>query len=556
LKRPIAFYLPQFHPIPENDEWWGKGFTEWRNVARGMPQFEGHVQPNLPGELGYYDLRVDDVQRQQVALAKEYGLFGFCFYYYWFGGKRLLEFPLDRYFADDNIDFPFCICWANETWSRRWDGSETDVLVKQEYSTAHAANIFNDFKKYLKDPKYIAIDGKKLLLVYRASDISDVVDYLATWRRLAAENGMDLFICSCLTFGAGDPTPAGFDAAVQFPPHGTSAEEITAKVTTKVGFSGKVYSYPSVVANQIADSVPTFPLFRGVMPSWDNTARRLDRAHIFADHSPALFSIWLNDAFAKTFADKAGNKYVFINAWNEWAEGAYIEPDAQNGTSRLLALKTVVEGGSHPDLALKTLRSLAEITGGSASQIVRQSVDTLEQALSASYAVLEELRSLVAKERSPYELFMPILPTNKPWLSTTKAVFLPGAIGSFDRLGSVAFQNGIRVGKKRTLYASGWVLPQAFEEAGRKTHFMLILSDEGGRSFFYESIHTFYREDVAKHLSDWPLELAANSGFQMNIDVEHLPPGNYIATVGVACGDTVYLVNSRQSLVILADVGH
>lgn len=550
MKRAIAFYLPQFHPIPENDTWWGKGFTEWRNVARGGPQFEGHVQPNVPGELGYYDLRVADVQRQQVALAKQYGLFGFCFYYYWFGGKRLLEFPLDRYVEDKEIDFPFCICWANETWSKRWDGSETDILIKQSYSSAHAASIFNDFKRYLQDPRYIEIDGKKVILIYRASDIADIVDYIRTWRRLASESGMDLLICSCLTFGAGDPTPNGFDAAVQFPPHGTPADEITVEANPREGFSGKIYSYPSVVAQQLADPAPTFPLFRGVMPSWDNTARRLERAHIYAGHSPALFSIWLNDAFEKTFSDAGGDRYVFINAWNEWAEGAFLEPDAYNGMARLDALKSVVDDTVQVDLAIDCLQGLAKLSQSAMSELISRSVLAIEDALSANKQVMAELRSLVLKERSPYELFSPLLPTDGPWLSGDRAIFVPGALGSFDRLGSVEFENGIKVSKRQTLYASGWVLPDSPEAAARRTHFLLIFTGETGKSFFFESTQTFYREDVSKHLADWPPGVAANCGFQMNLCVDEIPSGTYVAAIGVACGDTVHMVSSRQKVVI------
>lgn len=552
VKRAIAFYLPQFHPIPENDDWWGKNFTEWRNVARGQPQFESHVQPNLPGELGHYDLRVPEVQRQQVALAQKHGLYGFCFYYYWFEGKRLLEYPLDRYVQDPEIDFPFCICWANETWSRRWDGSESEILIKQVYSFEYAEQIFHDFMQYLSDPRYIEIDGKKIILIYRPTDIPDVHLYVDTWRRRARENGFDVLICACLTFGSGDPTRQGFDAAVQFPPHGVMAEDVTRDRNPAADFTGNIYSYPSVVAHQLADPTPTFPLFRTVMPSWDNTARRMERAHIYADHSPELFSIWLSNAFDKTFADDAGNRYVFINAWNEWAEGAYLEPDAKNGLARLEAVRFVVEGGGRPDFALRTLTELAKTTDGAVGDILTHAATVLGETVAASRELLAELRALVVRERSPYEIFAPVLPTRKPFLAPERAIFLPGALGAFDRLGSNVFENGMRLKAGRTLYVSGWVLPPAAELAGLRSHVMVIATAESGQTFYFESEAAHERKDVADHLTDWPPEHASRSGFELNLAIDDLPPGNYLVTAGIACGGYVYLLSQVRRMVLVA----
>jgi hypothetical protein len=543
VNRAIAFYLPQYHPIPENDEWWGKGFTEWRNVGRATPQFEGHVQPNLPGELGHYDLRIPEIQRQQVELAKKYGLYGFCFYYYWFEGKRLLEYPLDRYVDDSSIDFPFCLCWANETWTRRWDGGDTDILIKQVYSEKHAEEMFADFCRYLRDSNYIEIDGKKLVLLYRPDDIPDILVYLDTWRTLASAAGMELLICACLTFGSGDPTRQGFDAGVQFPPHGAIADEITSDRKLNDKFVGKIYSYPSVVARQMAEPVPSFPLFQTVMPSWDNTARRMERAHIYADHSPTLFSIWLRDAFEKTVSDGHGNRYAFINAWNEWAEGAFLEPDAQNGLARLEALSAVVNGS-------EMLRGLALLSEGTISDTMTRIANSFQEEQNAVRNVLRELRSLVIKSRSVYEIYSPVLPTSNPFLSSDRVVFLPGASGSVDRVGSGVFENGVRVDTAKTLFVCGWVLPPTSDIARKRTHMMIIASAKDGASFFFESERFTQRQDIANYMKDWPNELALNSGFELSLAIEDLAPGTYVLTLGVGCGDYVYLLPQRPKMVL------
>jgi len=342
--RVIAFYLPQFHPIPENDEWWGKGFTEWTNVRPAKPQFEGHYQPHVPDDfLGYYDLRDTAVMRKQIELAKQYGIEGFCFYTYWFSGHRLLEIPVDNYLADATLDLPFCICWANENWSRRWDGLDQDLLMVQHYSDADDIAFISHMSKYLRDPRYIRVEGKPMLVVYRPNLFPSMIETAQRWRSWCCDNGFgEIFIAYVQSFEKHDPAEYGLDAAIEFPPNNSAPPDITKKAAKKESdFVGKVYDWRIFVPRSEKFEVPGYTLFRGVCPSWDNTARKKERAGIFANSSPKLFERWLVNAIQDTIQryDDQDKQLVFINAWNEWAEGAHLEPDKRYGYAWLQAVR-------------------------------------------------------------------------------------------------------------------------------------------------------------------------------------------------------------------------
>jgi lipopolysaccharide biosynthesis protein len=355
----LAFYLPQFHPFPENDRWWGKGFTEWTNVSKAMPQFTGHLQPRLPGELGFYDLRTPETLRDQAALAKIAGVDAFCFHYYWFGGHRLLERPLDAFVADETIDLPFALCWANENWTRRWDGQESDILMAQNHSPKDDIALFDDLARYIASPRYVRVDGRPLIVVYRPDILPDAAATAKRWRERARKAGIgELFLLCTNAFGFSDYRAAGFDGLVEFPPHALAVGEITDDMQRlNPQFVGRVYDYQAVVADRIESlaSREDPRRYPGIMPSWDNEARKPGAGHVFHSAAPHLFHPWAEAALdcAVRLAPPE-ERLVFVNAWNEWGEGAYLEPDRWFGHGSAQALRAAIEarapriGADHP----------------------------------------------------------------------------------------------------------------------------------------------------------------------------------------------------------------
>lgn len=338
----IAFYLPQFHPFPENDKWWGSGFSEWVNIADAEAHFPDHYQPRRPGALGFYDLRNSLTQRQQATLAKKYGISAFCYYLYWFSGKELMEEPINNMLKDKTIDIDFCLCWANETWSRRWDGSETDILIEQKYTEEDTENFPNFVSVFFRDPRYLRIDTKPLLLVYRPDQIPNTYETIARWRAVFKELGIgEVHLAACMTFGYTQERAIndGFDSANEFHPHNSVANELNKSSLRAKRFDGKIYDYREVVANSVKGlSIKSVSCRHPcVMLAWDNTPRRGSKGNVFTYFSFHYYGAWILVNRLKLQLSKKKTGLIFINAWNEWCEGTYLEPDRVNGFNALEA---------------------------------------------------------------------------------------------------------------------------------------------------------------------------------------------------------------------------
>lgn len=355
----IAFYLPQYHTIPENDEWWGKGFTEWTNAKKATPLFSNHYQPHVPHpDIGYYDLSDARVAKKQADMAHEYGLYGFCYYYYWFNGKKLLNKPIENMLESQEINLPFCISWANENWTRTWDGLEKHVLMPQDHTEEHDAQFIDDVLPILKDKRYITIEEKPVLVIYRTSLFPDIAKTAALWRKKAKAAGLkDLYLVRVEGLEESvDPNSIGFDAAIEFAPDWRMAtmplgdnvdirkhynKQILNLATTKP----VVRDYDLTMNRMVTRDDPGYKLFRGVFPAWDNTARKGKGGTVFVSSGPEKFKYFLTRQIENTINNEKINseeKLIFINAWNEWGEGCHLEPDQKYGYKYLEAIKDTI----------------------------------------------------------------------------------------------------------------------------------------------------------------------------------------------------------------------
>ncbi|MDI6827405.1 MAG: glycoside hydrolase family 99-like domain-containing protein [Armatimonadota bacterium] len=352
--RIIAFYLPQFHPIPENDKWWGEGFTDWDNVQKAEPLFDGHYQPHVPSDLGYYDLRNPDVRQAQAEMAKKYGIEGFCYWHYWFNGKRLLELPFNEVLELGKPDFPFCLAWANENWTRNWDGRKDLILQPQEYG-GEADDIahFKWLSRAFADPRYIKVEGRPLFLIYRPADLPNAESTIAIWRQLAKDCGLPAPYLVAIKISIDNTEEGywlkkGFDAELLFQPSFGKLWDMygAGKLPGVLNQYGDGNGEPGLILNYddawhaMAEMEGNY--WRTVVPCWDNTPRRKFGAFILRDSTPKAYGEWLKLEIERASSRPPEQRIVFVNAWNEWGEGNHLEPDVRFGHAYLKATKRAI----------------------------------------------------------------------------------------------------------------------------------------------------------------------------------------------------------------------
>lgn len=365
----IAIHLPQYHPTADNDEWWGKGFTEWTNVSKAKPLFPGHYQPHLPSDLGFYDLRLAEARAAQAEMARAYGISAFCYYHYWFHGRRILERPVEEILASGEPDFPFCLCWANEGWTRTWDLKDREVLIEQKYSPEDDREHIKSLIPLLSDPRYLRIDGKPALFVYRTEQLPDPSATAAIWREEVQKAGLPgLYLGAFVTSGV-NLEAWGFDVAVEFVPSpfeqkkSRALKRIATRMWCKLNASLRgatqmaFHLYDDLVDGRSSsprpENVAEGSWLRCVTPGWDNSARRKKRAQVFVGSTPAKYHAWLKNMVRWTRKNvPRDQRFVFINAWNEWAEGNHLEPDQKYGHAYLEATRdALAQGNAEEDAA-------------------------------------------------------------------------------------------------------------------------------------------------------------------------------------------------------------
>lgn len=358
----LAFYLPQYHPIPENDRWWGKGFTEWTNVTKAKPLFSGHRQPVFPADLGYYDLRVPEVREAQAKMAQEHGVHGFIYYHYWFGnGKQLLERPLKEVVASGKPDFPFCICWANETWSGIWHGAPDKILIKQEYPGDEDIQLHFDYLETLfKDPRYIRVKGCPLFMIYGGMGLPDSKAYTDKLRAEAVRRGFGglYILASNNDNDSWDFSQAGFDGKVSYA-YNKAQYRLMSKSRRRLykrlhRFFRRMFwgsSYRGVtcidqraLVKRIQFEKQSGDIYPMVLPNWDNTPRSGHNGLVIENATPELFAKQIRQAVDYINNREMSDRFLILKSWNEWAEGNYVEPDSVYGYAYLDVLKKYFAG--------------------------------------------------------------------------------------------------------------------------------------------------------------------------------------------------------------------
>lgn len=349
--RLIAYYLPQFHPIPENDEWWGTGFTEWTNTAKAKPLFRGHYHPHVPADLGFYDPRVPEVRLAQAEMARAHGIEAFCYYHYWFAGRRILQRPFNEVLKSREPYFPFCLCWANDTWGGIWHGNPMSPLIEQTYpGPEDDRRHFYTLLEALSDDRYVAVDGKPVFVVYNPQQLPEPVRTTDCWRELASREGLKGLFLIGAHAEPWTPSKHGFDAATPKTPLHSAAlgemkgtRKIKRMLRRRVGYPEESYRDETLVPHLLMPEASKPQAFPCVIPNWDHSPRSGNRGVIFHGSTPELFGTHLRATLQQVINRPFEHRLVFITSWNEWAEGNHQEPDLKFGKTWLAVIKEEIQ---------------------------------------------------------------------------------------------------------------------------------------------------------------------------------------------------------------------
>ncbi len=529
----VAFYLPAFHPFAENDAAWGEGFTEWANVIGAQPRFPGHAMPLLPADLGFYDARLPDVRRRQGELARQYGVDAFCYHFYWFSGRRVMPAVLDDVLYSGQPALPFCLCWANETWSRRWDGSDHDVTIRQEHDPATDETLFADLLPFFSDPRYLCVDGAPVLVVYRMGILREPERVFAAWRAAAVAHGFPgLFIAAARTFGLTQAGPA--DATLEFPPHGMDNTDMAGLVAPGVrtytqagdGFTGRILDYRSVVVNAVADGEGDPARLPGVMPRWDNTPRRGGTSHLFHGSTPAAFGLWASLSLARAAALPPGRRMMFVNSWNEWGEGAMLEPDRTFGRAYLEALRQARAGY----LVSPEQEGRFRLVSGLPPDGAQRYLDGFAETVALARQALARLGGRPARWS----------PGPPDWLAGLKAADAAG-LGLLDHMDPAPDAGRMVVQADGVATVTGWaVMDAGSPHPADRVAFLVLADPQSGVVRHHLPLTSWrLRTDVRDAHAPALADEAAYFGFTAAVAMEGVVPGAYGLQVMQAVGSRV-----------------
>uniref|UniRef100_UPI0035AE7A80 glycosyltransferase WbsX family protein n=1 Tax=Stella sp. TaxID=2912054 RepID=UPI0035AE7A80 len=503
---------------------------------------------------GFYDLRLPEVMEQQATLAQAHGIHAFCHYYYWFDGRRLLETPLAAMLGSGRPDMPFCLCWANESWTRAWDGAETDVIVPQSYSPGCFERLVADLLPYLRDPRYLRIDGRPLLVLYRPGQFPDRPAAVAEMRRAAARHGIDLCLAACLAFGYADAALDGFDLAIEFPPLTLPSADIAAGVAWTEPFRGHAYDYDALVTQHLLQPEPSFPTVRTAMVGFDNTARRGADAHLFLGATPELFETWLSALVARSRrVDPAGRRLVFVNAWNEWGEGNHLEPDQRFGRRWLQACARATArsgaAGGPPGGGMTVERARAEMERLAAE--AGRDGGPLQRAVAVLRAFDERLRAAEAatdylgRYHADWLRHVGGLDPRRP--VPASEIGPPARLRHGRLRGHVEHPTATATAQRRSepLVVRGWIVDADPHPDGPPRCLVALVPaapEATTEPLFAVADHGLERRDVGEALAAPVDDRAGRSGFAIRLDLSAVAPGSYFLRVGLGTLDgTAYL---------------